>query len=71
MNKHDTDNLEFILSLNELQLAEWYDSLSDDDIEYASELMQEASVTVSLKVMEVQEIIHTNEANSLLKKFML
>jgi hypothetical protein len=71
MNKHDTDNLQFILSLNEIQLAEWYDSLSDDDIEYASELMQEASVTVSLKVMEVQEIIHTNEANSLLKKFML
>jgi hypothetical protein len=71
MNKHDTDNLSFILSLNETQLAEWFDTLSYDDIEYASEILEEANIAVSLKVMEAQEIVNTSEANQLLKKFML
>lgn len=71
MNKHDNDNLSFILSLSEEQFANWFFELDSDDIEYACELLQEARVAVSLKVMEVQEVVDTAEASAILKKFML
>lgn len=71
MNKHDTDNLSFILSLNETQFVEWFDSLSYDDVAYASELLEEAKIAVSLKVMEAQVVVDTTEANAILKKFMI
>ena len=43
MNKHDRDNLNFILSLDEAGFDEWYATLSDDDVDYALEIIKAGS----------------------------
>ncbi|MEY4331955.1 MAG: hypothetical protein RLZZ196_693 [Bacteroidota bacterium] len=39
MQKHDVENLKFLLSLSSASLKDWYDQASTDDIEYATELL--------------------------------
>ena len=72
MNKHDSDNLKFIMSLNEKQFDEWYAAIDLDDVDYALELMKQARLELDVKVAEVfDEVMNTTEANTILKKFML
>jgi len=66
MNKYDTNNLNFILSLNQEQFIAWYDTASADDILYASEIMTKASHEIV-----TDEVYDTTEANAILKGFML
>lgn len=39
MNRHDQDNLKFLLTRSPDELRAWYNSVSDDDLLYAKELM--------------------------------
>jgi len=72
MNKHDRDNLQFIMSLNQEELNKWYDEISYDDSVYAMELLLQAQLELDVKVAETfDDVINTSEANSILKKFML
>jgi len=41
MDKHDRDNLEFLLSLERENFQEWYDSITADDQLYAQETLAE------------------------------
>ena len=43
MNKHDRNNLEFLLSLDASKFEQWYEAMDDDDIAYAQELMAMAA----------------------------
>lgn len=43
MNKHDRDNLEFLLNLEKVHFADWYDSITEDDKLYAQEIMARAA----------------------------
>ena len=40
MDQFDQANLKFLLNCNSQQLREWYNTVSDDDLHYASELME-------------------------------
>jgi len=40
MNNEDANNLDFLLSVSDEVLRDWYDQASEDDIEYACELLQ-------------------------------
>ena len=40
MNQNDLNNLEFIMSLNVESIKQWWDSISEDDREYAMELLE-------------------------------
>lgn len=40
MNDHDKANFDFIMSLSEEAFDRWLDSLSEDDVEYALELIR-------------------------------
>lgn len=40
MNQHDLNNLEFIMSLDVNSIKQWWDSISEDDREYAMELLE-------------------------------
>jgi len=72
MNKHDRDNLQFIMSLNQEELNKWYDEISYDDSVYAMELLLQAQLELDVKVAETfDDVMNTSEANSILKKFML
>lgn len=52
MNPNDIKNLEYIKSLTEEQFDEWIETLAQDDINYALELLQKARA--NLVLMEVQ-----------------
>lgn len=72
MNDYDRNNLQFIMSLDEKQFDEWYTSISDDDVEYALELIQQARLELNMKIHEVtDEVADTSLAKAALKKFML
>lgn len=43
MNKHDRKNLEFLLNADRDTLRDWYDSVDEDDHEYAMELLMQAA----------------------------
>lgn len=55
MNDWDKNNLQFILSLDETQFDEWYSSISDDDAEYAMELLKQARSIVSVQLAELYD----------------
>jgi len=69
MNKHDTNNLNFILSLSQPDFIKWYETASLDDIAYASEIM--SSAVYETLVDSTPDVSDTTEANVILKKFML
>lgn len=72
MNDHDRNNLNFIMSLDEDGFEEWSATLSQDDVDYALELIKAARVEVMMKAAEyTDEVKDTAEAMSVLKGFML
>jgi hypothetical protein len=72
MNNHDRSNLQFILSLDEKSYDKWTASLSEDDVDYALELLKAARTEAMMHIAQLaDEVEDTTEANSLLKGFML
>ena len=55
MNNWDKNNLQFILSLDENQFDEWYSSISDDDADYAMELLKAARAEVAMQIAELYD----------------
>lgn len=43
MNKHDRDNLEFLLNASSEVIAEWMNTVDEDDVVYAHELLAMAA----------------------------
>lgn len=41
MNQHDRSNLEFLLRANSKTLKTWFESVDQDDIDYAMELLDQ------------------------------
>ena len=72
MNNHDRANLEFMLSADKVTLAEWYNSLSEDDLAYANELLQAARIELSMRMVEMcDNVPNTETAKSILDKYRL
>ncbi len=76
MNNYDRENLEFLLNATPELLANWYDTVSDDDKEYASELLAQYSKELALRQRfnAVEEVIVDDlvpDAAIYLKKFRL
>lgn len=79
MNSHDRDNLQFILSLNDEEFDAWTDEMTDDDIQYAMEILQAARKELadqeqSLTEAEIEcELEYSNfaQAHIVLQKFRL
>ena len=72
MNKHDRDNLNFILSLDEDGFDQWYATLSNDDVEYALEIIKAGRAELMVQAAELQDDVEdTAEAMNVLKGFML
>lgn len=43
MNKHDRDNLEFLLNASSEVIADWMNTVDEDDVVYAHELLAMAA----------------------------
>ena len=59
MNDRDLDNLQFLLTITSNQLANWYDDIvahgSEDDIDYAMELIYAARNELELQLLEIHD----------------
>lgn len=53
MNDWDRNNLEFILSLTTEQFDKWYSSISQDDVDYAIEIMSRARLETNERISEI------------------
>ena len=69
MNEHDTNNLMFLLSLETEQLQEWYVTVTEDDRQYAEELMTQAHLVLNDR--QVAQMTQYRDATKVLDKFML
>ena len=62
MNEYDRNNLNFILSMNtESEWEEWAETLSQDDILYALDLIKSAKAESFVKMLELQEELQAEE----------
>jgi hypothetical protein len=72
MNDWDRNNLQFILSLTPEQFDEWYSSISQDDVEYAIEIIRQARSETVVKMAEIfDEVPDLSLARSVLANFTL
>lgn len=75
MNDYDRNNLNFIMSLDDEQFEAWTREISDDDIQYAIELIKQSRVEIADQAQALTEanLVDSDfaEANAVLKKFML
>ena len=78
MNDHDYNNLQFLLTVTPVQLANWYDDMvasgSEDDLAYALELIRTAGSEIELRRLEISDAEAENEisqAASYLTRFRL
>ena len=72
MNDHDKANLEFILTASKETLAEWYESLSEDDLAYAQELLYAARAELNMRLVELfDDVPDVTLAANLLDKYRL
>lgn len=69
MNPHDLNNLKFLLEATPEELTRWRATVSADDLVYAQELFDMASV--ELIDMAVSRMTEYDLANTVLKRYML
>ena len=55
MNTYDQKNLEFLLSADNTTLDQWYQTVSQDDVEYALELLQMHRSEIELRDLEITD----------------
>ena len=69
MSQRDKDNLIFLLNLTPTGLRNWFDQASDDDINYAEELIAQAHImAIDARVAQLPQF---KEAEEVLKPYML
>lgn len=67
MNKHDRDNLNFLLYATESELSSWYKTASSDDVDYAHALMTVASLEMVDEAVDRMECLPL--ANRVIEQF--
>lgn len=75
MTQHDMDNLNFLLSIDDKALADWFAKTTKHDHDYAVELLNAFSQEIKLAAEELRiesELANNNfkESQNFLKKFM-
>jgi hypothetical protein len=69
MSQRDKDNLIFLMSLSTEGLRNWFTQASDDDINYAEELIAQAHIlAIDARVAQLPQF---KEAQEVLKPFLL
>lgn len=55
MNQWDLDNFRFLMNIKQQEFDAWMEQASDDDIEYALELIKYARTELAVQLMEAAE----------------
>ena len=58
MNKRDRDNLNFLMSANPQTLAAWSLTATEDDLQYAAELLAQHESDLNSQEMELLLVDH-------------
>jgi len=66
MSEHDLENLSFLLSSSEETLLDWYSKVDEEDLRYASTILNIAHNFFSDNAVAID----TTQANQILKKYM-
>jgi hypothetical protein len=72
----DINNLRFLLVSSKETLVAWYHEMSDEDTDYAMELLKNADISVVVNILypndvEENEIDDVSDAMNVLSKFMI
>lgn len=72
MNQHDVENIRFLLSRTPEQLREWYNSVSDEDLLYASlilenyaDFLRQENITLEIE-RQIEQMPVLTEAQALI-----
>ena len=55
MNPYDKKNLDFLMYASPETIRDWYEHVSEDDIQYAIELIRMARLEMSLEELDIAE----------------
>lgn len=72
MNQRDKNNLEFIMNLSESQIKTWWNSISEDDRDYALELINNHRKELAARSINYAidlEIVNLDAARKVLSKW--
>jgi hypothetical protein len=61
MKQYDRDNLKFLMQCPQVQFDAWMDEATDDDIDYALEIIRQAKAELMVEQMEIEEVAYTYE----------
>lgn len=67
MNDHDAGNLQFLLTVDEHTLLDWYNSASEDDIQYARDLFTIARL--DLIDQAVDSMVEYSDTTDIIQRF--
>lgn len=74
MNDYDRSNYDYIMRLTDAEFAEWMENASDDDLEYAQELIRIRRVELMESTLDFEDKLASldySQAEKLLKRYML
>lgn len=56
MNKHDRDNLKFLMTISPETFSDWLDQASKDDIDYALEIIKQHKTELIMYALSVSDL---------------
>jgi hypothetical protein len=70
VNRHDLDNILFILNLDPDEISQWLNTLSVDDMRYALEIIQSRTAEMIVEEMDLddQEEMDLTQAKALINR---
>ncbi len=73
MNDYDRENLNFLLNASPEVLEDWYENVSEDDHEYAQELLSAFGEELKLRnsFNATEKVQDTTDAENVLRKYRL
>lgn len=72
MNQHDKDNLQFLLNSTPDTLKDWFESVDQDDHEYAMELIKLHTSEIIVHNLELaDDVTDLSKAQKVLAKYRL
>ena len=61
MNSRDRTNLDFLLNIPAEEFDDWLDKASDDDVDYALEIIRKSKAELILETVELEEVMYSYE----------
>jgi hypothetical protein len=68
MNDHDRDNLRFLMTIPKESFNEWLDQASEDDVQYALEIIKTAKAEMMVDKYDMMDIASTYDDDMLQAK---